>query len=83
LALALAHGLGIGFYESIVAKATKNRLTVSFDIGLLIIPTRFAEFTSVLFAGFVAQSLGYMPIFVISGFFFTAFSVLSLYALRA
>ena len=83
LALALAHGLGIGFYESIIAKATKNRLSVSFDIGLLVIPTRFAEFASVLFAGFVAQSLGYMPVFVFSGFFFMAFSVLSLYALRA
>jgi len=83
LALALAHGLGIGFYESIVAKVTKNRLTVSFDIGLLLIPLRLAEFSSVLFAGFIAQSLGYMPIFVFSGIFFTAFSVLSLYALKA
>ncbi len=82
LALALAHGIGIGFYESIIAKATKNSLSVSFNIGLLIIPTRVAEFTSVLFAGFVAQSLGYMPVFVFSGFFFTAFSVLSFYALR-
>jgi len=83
LALALAHGLGIGFYESTIAKATKNRPSVSFDIGLLVIPLRLAEFASVLFAGFVAQSLGYLPMFVFSGFFFTAFSVLSLYALRA
>ena len=83
LALALAHGLGIGFYESTIAKATKNRLTVSFDIGLLVIPLRLAEFASVLCAGFVAQSLGYAPMFVFSGFFFTAFSVLSLYVLRA
>jgi len=83
LALALAHGLGIGFYESIIAKATKNRLTVSFDIGLLIIPQRLAEFASVLFAGFVAQSLGYMPVFVFLGFIFMVFSVLSLHALRA
>lgn len=82
LALALAHGLGIGFYESIIAKATKNRLTVSFDIGLLIIPQRLAEFASVLFAGFVAQSLGYMPVFAASGIFFTVFSVLSLYILK-
>jgi MFS family permease len=82
LALALAHGLGIGFYESIIAKATKNRLTVSFDIGLLIIPQRLAEFASVLFAGFVAQSLGYMPVFAFSGIFFTVFSVFSLYILK-
>jgi hypothetical protein len=82
LALALAHGLGIGFYESIIAKATKNRLTVSYDIGLLIIPQRLAEFASVLFAGFVAQSIGYMPVFAASGIFFTTFSVLSLYILK-
>ena len=83
LALALAHGLGIGFFESIIAKATKNKLTVSVDIGLLHIPMYLAQFTSVLCAGFVAQSLGYMPMFVSSGIFFTTFSVLSLYALKA
>ena len=42
---------------------------------------RFAEFTSVLYAGFLAQSLGYMPLFVFSGIFFTIFSILALYAL--
>jgi len=83
LALALAHGLGMGFFESIIAKAAKNRKTVSVDIGLLHIPMRFAEFSSVLFAGFIAQSHGYMPIFVSSGVFFTIFSCLSLYALKA
>ena len=82
LALALADGLGIGFFESIIAKASKNELTVSFDVGLLHIPMRIAEFTSVLLAGFVVQSFGYIPVFAASGFFFTAFSVLSLYALR-
>ncbi|MDH5448873.1 MAG: MFS transporter [Candidatus Bathyarchaeota archaeon] len=82
LALALADGLGIGFFESIIAKATKNELTVSVDVGLLHIPMRVAEFTSVLLAGFVAQSFGYMPVFAASGIFFTVFSVLSLYALK-
>lgn len=82
LALALANGLGLGFFESIIAKATENRATVSVDIGLLHIPMRLAEFSSVLGAGFVAQSFGYMPIFVASGIFFSAFSVLSLYILK-
>jgi MFS family permease len=82
LALALANGLGLGFFESIIAKATKNRMTVSVDIGLLNIPMRLAEFSSVLGAGLVAQSLGYLPIFVASGIFFVVFSVLSLYILR-
>ena len=83
LALALADGLGIGFFESIIAKATKNERTVSVDIGLLHIPMRIAEFTSVLFAGFIAQSFGYMPVFAASGIFFTVFSVLSLLILKA
>jgi predicted MFS family arabinose efflux permease len=82
LMLAIAHGLGVGFFESIIAKVTKNRRTVSVDIGLLHVPMRLAEFTSVLSAGFVAQSLGYMPLFVSSGIFFTIFSVLSLHALK-
>ncbi len=80
--LAIAHGLGVGFFESIIAKVTKNKRTVSVDIGLLHVPMRFAEFASVLTAGFVAQFLGYTPIFVSSGIFFTIFSVLSLHALR-
>lgn len=82
LALAVTRGLGIGFFESIIAKVSKNRQTVSVDIGLLHVPTRFAEFASVLSAGFIAQSMGYAPVFVASGIFFTVFSVLSLYILK-
>lgn len=82
LALAVTRGLGIGFFESIIAKVSKNRQTVSVDIGLLHMPTRFAEFASVLSAGFIAQSFGYAPVFAASGIFFTVFSVLSLYILK-
>jgi MFS family permease len=82
LALAVTRGLGIGFFESVIAKVSKNRQTVSVDIGLLHIPTRFAEFASVLSAGFIAQSFGYAPMFAASGIFFTIFSASSLYILR-
>jgi MFS family permease len=82
LALAVAEGLGMGFFESIIAKATKSKPSVSVDIGLLHVPMRFAEFTSLLYAGFVAQSIGYTPVFVSSGIFFSIFSVLALYLLR-
>ncbi len=82
LALAVIRGLGIGFFESIIVKVTKNNPTVSVDIGLLHVPTRFAEFASVLTAGFVVQSFGYAPVFAISGIFFAVFSVFSLYVLR-
>jgi MFS family permease len=82
LTLALAEGLGIGFFESVIAKATKNGSSISFDIGLLQTPMRFAEFVSLLFAGFVAKSKGYMLIFVLSGIFYSIFSILSWYVLK-
>ena len=82
LALAVAEGLGYVFYESIIAKATKNRQNVSIDIALLIVPLRFAEFGSVLYAGVIAQNLGYAPVFASSGIFFIIFSVLAFYLLK-
>jgi len=82
LALAVAEGLGMGFFESIIAKATKSKKSVSVDIGLLHVPHRFAEFASLLYAGFIAQTIGYFPVFVSSGVFFTIFSVFALYFLR-
>jgi MFS family permease len=82
MALALAEGFCIGFFESIIAKATKKSLCISVDIGLLHIPMRIAEFLSILFAGFIAQSMGYIPIFILSGIFFSIFSILSWYSLK-
>jgi predicted MFS family arabinose efflux permease len=82
LALAVAEGLGWAFYESIIAKATKDKPSVSVDIGLLIVPLRFAEFGSVLYAGLIAQNIGYAPVFASSGIFFSIFSVLALYLLK-
>jgi hypothetical protein len=81
--LAIAHGLGIAFYETLVAKTTKNSPTLSLDIGLLIIPQRLAEFTSIIFAAFAAQYFGYMPIFILSGILFSVYSVLSWYTLKS
>ena len=82
LALAVAEGLGWAFYESIIAKATKDKPNVSADIGLLIVPLRLAEFGSVLYAGLFAQNLGYAPVFAFSGISFLIFSVSALYLER-
>ncbi len=82
LMLAVAEGLGMGFFESIIAKATKNKPSVSVDIGLLHVPFRFAEFASLLYAGFIAQNLGYTPVFVSCGIFFAIFSFLALYLIK-
>jgi len=82
VALSVADGLGTVFYESVIAKATKNNPNVSIDIGMLIVPLRFAEFGSVLYAGLIAQNIGYSPVFAASGIFFLIFSFLAFYLLK-
>jgi MFS family permease len=79
LMLASAYGLGIGFFEYVIVKATKDSAGVSLDIGVLSIPTRIAEFASVISAGFIIQSFGYFPVFASSGAFFIAFSLSALH----
>jgi MFS family permease len=82
LVLAVTEGLGMGFFENIVAKTTKDKQSVSVDIALLHAPIRFAEFASLLYAGFIAQTIGYAIVFVSSGIFFTVFSVLGFRLLK-
>ncbi len=82
LMLAVSEGLGMGFFEAIIAKAVKDKPSVSIDIGLLHIPMRFAEFASLLYAGFVAEKVGYAPVFAFSGIFFFIFSILALYFIK-
>ncbi len=81
--LAVVRGLGIAFFEHSVAMVTKNSTIVSVDIGLLHVPMRFAEFFSVLTAGFLAEAVGYAPVFVAAGIFFGAFLFLQLFVLKA
>ncbi len=83
IALAVVRGYGIGFFEHAIIKVAKDSQALSVDIGLLHAPMRIAEFSSVLAAGFLAQSFGYAPIFVATGSFFGVFSFLCLYVLRS
>ena len=80
--LAMSEGLGMGFFEAIIAKTTKGKPSVSLDIGLLHIPMRIAEFISLLYAGYIAETVGFSPVFIISGVFFLFFSVLAFYLLK-
>ena len=82
LLLAIAEGLSMGFFETIIAKATKNSACVSVDIGMLHIPMRLSEFFSILYAGLLAESIGYMPVFLLSGALYTIFSFSSWYFLK-
>ncbi len=82
LMLAVAQGLSTGFFESAIAKTTKSKPSVSVDIALLHVPMRFAEFASLLYGGFIAQNVGFAPVFASCGIFFAIFSVLAFYLIR-
>jgi len=81
--LAFVRGYGVGFFEHTVVKVAQNSKNVSIDIGLLHVPMRVAEFASVLASGFLAQTFGYTPVFLTTGFFFGAYAFLSLRILNA
>jgi hypothetical protein len=83
IALAFVRGYGIGFFEHAVVKVAKDSKNVSVDIGLLHAPMRLAEFSSVLAAAFVAQAIGFAPVFVATGAAFGVFAFTSLYALKS
>ena len=83
MGLALVEGLVTGFFEAIIAKSTTKSLSISVDIGFLHIPMRSAEFVSILFAGYIAQNIGYQPIFILNGISYTTFSILSYYFLNS
>ena len=82
-ALAVVRGYGIGFFEHAVVKVVKNSKNLSVDIGFLHVPMRLAEFSSMLAAGFVAQTAGYAPVFVATGLCFGVFAFLSLRILKS
>jgi MFS family permease len=81
--LAFVRGYGVGFFEHTVVKVAQNSKNVSIDIGLLHVPMRLAEFASVLASGFLAQTFGYTPVFVMAGIFFGVYAFLSLRILNA
>jgi MFS family permease len=83
MVLAFVRGYGIGFFEHVVFKVAKDSKNLSVDIGFLHAPMRLAEFSSVLVAGFVAQAVGYAPVFVVTGVSFGVFALMSLHILRS
>jgi len=82
LALAFVRGYGIGFFEYTIIKATKNSKNICVDIGFIHVPQRIAEFASVLTAGFLAQTVGYLPVFIAIGSFFGFYALLALYVIN-
>jgi len=81
--LAIASGLGTRFYETIIAEVSKHRTkTLSIDIGILHIPMRITEFSSLILFSIIVESLGYQVTLILSGLAYMAFSILSYIQLK-
>ncbi len=83
LILAFVRGYGVGFFEHTVLKVAKDSKNVSLDIGMLHVPMRLAEFSSLIAGGFLAQTFGYAPVFIAAGAFFGVHVFLALYVLKS
>jgi hypothetical protein len=83
LILAFVRGYGVGFFEHTVLKVAKDSKNVSLDIGMLHAPMRLAEFSSLIAGGFIAQSLGYAPVFIACGAFMGVHLFMSLYVMKS
>lgn len=74
--MAIGDGLGARFYETIIAKATKDRReTLSIDIGILHVPMRIFESTALIIFGFIIENFSYEIVFLISGLAYIAYSI--------
>lgn len=81
--LAVASGLGTSFYESIIAIVSKDRReTLSINIGILHIPMRITEFTSLILYSLLMEKYGYQISFILSAIAYFIFSILSYLQLK-
>jgi MFS family permease len=81
LTLAFVRGYGVGYFEHTVLKVAKDSKNVSLDIGMLHVPMRLAEFSSLIAGGLIAQTLGYEPVFIACGAFMGVHVFMSLYVI--
>ena len=77
LTLGFARGLSVSYFEHLVHKVAKKSRNVCVDIGWLHVPMRLAEFATIVSFGFLAQVVGYTPIFAVTGVFWATFSLMS------
>jgi len=82
LTLAFVRGYGVGYFEHLVLKVVRESKNVSVDLGILHAPMRLAEFSSLVAGGFIAQTVGYAPVFIAAGVFFGVHVFMSLYILK-
>jgi MFS family permease len=77
IALGFVRGFGIAYFEHLVHKVAKDSANVCVDIAWLHVPMRLAEFATIVSFGFLAQVVGYTPVFAVTGVFWAAFSLIS------
>jgi hypothetical protein len=77
LTLGFARGFSVSYFEHLVHKVAKNSKNVCIDIGWLHVPMRLAEFATIVSFGFLAQVVGYAPVFAVTGVFWATFSLMS------
>jgi len=81
LILAFVRGYGVAYFEHTVLKVAKDSKNLSLDIGMLHAPMRLAEFSSLVAGGFIAQTLGFAPVFIVCGVFMGVHIFMSLYVI--
>jgi hypothetical protein len=81
LALGFIRGFGVAYFEHLVHKIAKDSKNVCVDIAWLHVPMRLAEFATIVSFGFLAQEVGYTPVFAVTGVFFALFSLMSVHQL--
>ncbi len=81
LILGFARGFSVSYFEHLVHKVAKNAKNVCVDIGWLHVPMRLAEFSTIISFGFLAQVVGYTPVFVLTGIFWATFSLMAVHQL--
>lgn len=77
LTLGFVRGFAIAYFEHLVHKIAKDSPNVCVDIAWLHVPMRLAEFATVVSFGFLAQTVGYTPVFAMTGVFWAVFSLMS------
>jgi hypothetical protein len=81
LILGFARGFAVSYFEHLVHKVARNSKNVCVDIGWLHVPMRLAEFATIISFGFLAQTVGYAPVFAVTGIFWATFSMMSVHQL--
>jgi len=73
----LGFGAGIALFEEVLFKEVAGSKALSFDIGYIHVPARFAEMALLILTGYCAQYYGYGAAFAIAGIIGAIYPLLS------